>query len=313
MSEHCCFAYNMRRQSRNVPQIMASLARRAHGVVTRSELLAAGLTERQIDYRIGTGALFVDFPGVYRVGHRATSLEARYMAAVKAGGKGGILSGLAAAYLWGLITGTAPSPEVTGPSARKIKGVNTRRRRLEQRDKTVWRGIPVTTVPRTLVDLSSLLSLDDLARAFHEASVRYRTTPAQVEAAMKGRVPGAQKLRRVLHGDTHITLSELERAFLKLLRRHGLPLPATNRPAGGRYVDCRWPEHKLTVELDSYRYHNTRHAWERDRRREREAYARGDQFRRFTYGDVTERPHTVLAELRPLLTPPGSRAALCSP
>jgi hypothetical protein len=68
------------------------------------------------------------------------------------------------------------------------------------------------------------------------------------------------------------------------------------------------PQHKLTVELDSYRYHSTRHAWER----EREAYARGDQFRRFTYGDVTEHAEGVLAELRPLLTPPGSRAASCS-
>jgi very-short-patch-repair endonuclease len=298
---------------RTVEQKVAWMASRSHGVVTRRELLAVGVTSDEIVHRIRTGSLIAVFRGVYRVGHKAPSLEARYMAAVKAAGEGAVLSGRAAGHLFGLIKGTAPPPEVSAPSERRIKGVKVRRRRLDPRDTTVWRGIPVTTVPRTLVDLSSLLSLDDLARAFHEASVRYRTTPAQVEAAMKGRVPGAQKLRRVLHGDTHITLSELERAFLKLLRRHGLPLPATNRPAGGRYVDCRWPEHKLTVELDSYRYHNTRHAWERDRRREREAYARGDQFRRFTYGDVTERPHTVLAELRPLLTPPGSRAALCSP
>jgi hypothetical protein len=66
-------------------------------------------------------------------------------------------------------------------------------------------------------------------------------------------------------------------------------------------VDCRWPEHRLTVELDSYRFHASRHAWENDRRREREAYARGDQFRRYTYGDVFELPKTVLTELTPLL------------
>jgi very-short-patch-repair endonuclease len=141
----------------------------------------------------------------------------------------------------------------------------------------------------------------------------YRTTPAQVEAVINHRVPGADNLRRVLRGDAHVTLSELERLFNNLLRGDGLDLPETNRPAGGRYVDCRWPQHKLTVELDSYRYHNTRHAWERDRRREREAYARGDQFRRYTYGDVTERAESVLTELRPLLTPPESRAASCSP
>ena len=56
---------------------------------------------------------------------------------------------------------------------------------MDRRDTTIWRGIPVTAVPRTLVDLSSVLSSDELARAFHEANVRYRTTPAQVEAALE--------------------------------------------------------------------------------------------------------------------------------
>jgi very-short-patch-repair endonuclease len=302
----------MCRQSTTVPRILANLARRTHGVVSRRELLAAGLTERQIEYRTGTGVLLVEFPGVYRVGHRAPSLEARYMAATKASGEGGVLSGLAAAYLWGLVKGTAPPPEVTCSMKRRIRGVQTRRRRIDARDKTVRRGIPVTTVPRTLIDLSSLLPLPELARAFHEANVRYRTTPDQVESRL-GRAKGAANLRRVLRGDTHVTLSELERSFLRMLRREGLPLPETNRPAGSHRVDCRWPGQRLTVELDSYRYHGSRHAWERDRRREREAYARGDQFRRFTWGDVEQRPAPIVAELRELLTPPGSRAASCSP
>jgi hypothetical protein len=77
----------------------------------------------------------------------------------------------------------------------------------------------------------------------------------------------------VLWGDAERILSKLEKAFIRLLKANGLPLPVTNRPAGGRFVDCRWPEHKLTVELDSYRYHRSRHAWELDRKRERQAYA----------------------------------------
>jgi very-short-patch-repair endonuclease len=296
-----------------VERRVAELAGRAHGVVTRTELRRAGITKAEIDGRLRTGSLIAVFRGVYRVGYRSPSVEARYLAAVKAAGKGAVLSGLAAAHLFGLVKGKAPPPEVSAPTAPRIKGVKTRRRRLERRHMTVWGGIPVTTVPRAVIDLSSLLSLDELSRAFHEANVRYRTTPAQVEAAMKGRISGAANLRRVLRGDTHITLSELERVFRRLLLGGGLDLPETNRPAGGRYVDCRWPQHKLTVELDSYRYHNTRHAWEQDRAREREAYARGDQFRRYTYGDVTERGERVLAELRPLLTPRESRGASCSP
>jgi very-short-patch-repair endonuclease len=66
-------------------------------------------------------------------------------------------------------------------------------------------------------------------------------------------------------------------------------------------VDCRWPEVRLTVELDGYRYHNSRHAWERDRQREREARARGDEFRRYTWADVYEEPAATVAELRRLL------------
>ena len=164
----------------------------------------------------------------------------------------------------------------------------------------------MTTVARTLVDVAAVLGQDALARVCHEASVLHGTTPDQVEAvlARQPRSPGAGTLRRILHGDTHITLSALERRFLRVLKDERLPLPKTNRPAGGRYVDCRWPALRLTVELDSYRFHRTRHSWENDRRREREAHARGDDFRRYTYGDVFEDQRLMLAELRLLLKRP---------
>jgi very-short-patch-repair endonuclease len=101
----------------------------------------------------------------------------------------------------------------------------------------------------------------------------------------------------------NVTLSKLERRFLARLEHEGLPLPRTNRPAGSKRVDCRWPAQRLTVEVDGYHYHRSRHAWEQDRRREREARARGDEFRRYTYGDVFDTPRFMLAELRGLLTP----------
>jgi hypothetical protein len=193
---------------------------------------------------------------------------------------------------------------VVAPAAKRIHGVVTcRARRFDPRDATVWRGIPVTTLPRTLVDLAEVLSEDDLARAVHEADVRYRVTTPQIEKVLARRpsAAGTDKLRRVLRGDVHITLSRLESAFLNLLREAGLPLPRTNRVAGTKRVDCRWPDRRLTVELDSYRYHSSRHSWEQDRFREREARARGDEFRRYTWGDLQERRTFVLAELRPLI------------
>lgn len=284
--------------------MIGQLATCTYGVVTRRELLEAGITPAEIQQRLRNGALLREHRSVFRVGHRAPSLEAAYLAAVRACGDHALLSGRAAAHLYGLIKGVAPQPEVMALGRRRVRGVRTRQaRRIDRRDVAGFRGIPITTVPRTVVDIAPQLNLEDLGRACHEAGVKYGTTPRQVEVVLTRRPnsPGAGNLRRVLRGDERVTLSKLERCFVDLLREHGLPLPLTNRPAGGRRVDCRWPDVSLTVELDSYRYHASRHAWEQDRRREREAHARGDQFRRYTYGDVLEEPRLMLAELRELL------------
>jgi hypothetical protein len=293
----------MRGQNGNA--LMARLAARGKGVVTRRALLTAGMDSTAIDRRIASGMLRVVYPGTYRVGHAAPSTEASYMAAVLACGEEAVLSGLAAAWLWGLTQGRPPRPEVSAPTKRRIEGLTTRRRRLHPGEKTRRHGIPITAVPLTLLDLSPSLSSEDLARACHEAGVKHRTTPREVKQAVARRpnAKGAAKLRAVLEGDEPLLLSKLEERFLDLLRAHNLPLPLTNRPRDGHFVDCRWPEHRLTVELDSFRFHNSRYAWERDRKRERAAYARGDQFRRFTWGDVFETPAVTLDELRGLLVP----------
>jgi hypothetical protein len=291
-------------QGRTVERVIAKIGARRHGVVTRRQLLDAGISGREIRHRLHVGSLISVHPGVYRVGHAAPSLEARYAAAVLACGNEALLSGLAAAHLLGLVKGSAPPPEVTAATERRVRGVKTRRRRrMDPRDATVCRGIPVTTVPCTLVALAACLSPEAMARAFHEAGVRHHTTPEQVEAVLERRpnAPGAETLRRVLRGETRVLLSRLEGGFLRVLAEAGLELPETNRRAGTHFVDCRWPEVGLTVELDSYRYHRSRHAWEQDRRREREARARGDEFRRYTYADVQEEPAPMMRELRGLL------------
>jgi hypothetical protein len=281
---------------------MARLATAAKGVVTRRELLDAGVTRDEIQWRREIGSLIEEHPGVYRVGHRAPNVESSYMAAVKAGGEGALLDGLAAAHLLALVKGKAPPPEVVTPTERRIPGLTTTRSRATCRDHAAkWRGIPVTSVPRTLIDIAPCLGPDRLARACHEAGVLHKTTPRQVERILRPNVPGAAKLRAILRGDTKVLLSKLERRFLERLEAASLPLPETNRQAGGRRVDCRWPDHKLTVELDSYTYHSSRDAWENDRRREREAFARGDEFRRYTWGDVFEEPAQMTAELGALL------------
>ncbi|HEY1569255.1 MAG TPA: hypothetical protein VGF68_19665 [Solirubrobacteraceae bacterium] len=266
------------------------------------------MSKKQIRTRLARGSLLVEYPGVYRVGHRAPSVESSYLAAVWACGDRSYLLGRPAGHLLELLRGSPPPPEVIAPVEKSIKGIATKRyRSLHRSEVTTWRGIPVTSVPRTLVDLAPVLALDELALACHEAAVRYGTTPRQIEAVLARRqsAPGAAKLRAVLTGDAPALLSKLERAFIALLREERLPLPQANRPAGSFYVDCRWPEHRLTVELDSFRYHNSRRSWERDRAREREARARGDEFRRYSWSDVFEDSQFMRTELRSLLGDPS--------
>jgi hypothetical protein len=280
-------------------------------VVTRAALLQAGITGQDIKRRLRSGYLIQEHRGVYRVGHRAPSLDARYMAAVLACGRGARLSGRAAGRLLNLLKASPTQPEVTAPVRRRIPGVTTKRSpRMLSTDEMTVRGIPVTTVAVTLVELAPTLTPDELARACHEAGVRYGTGPSDVAGVLTRRrtSPGAAKLQAVMRGDTRVTLSGLESRFLRLLSEHGLTLPQTNRVAGGRRVDCRWPEQRLTVELDGYRFHRSRYAWERDRRREREARARGEEFRRYTHGDVFESPRLMLAELRALVPPSAPRS-----
>jgi len=295
----------MRPQDRTVAQELARIAVTAHGIATLAEMLAAGITRAEIKSRVRSGALIREYPEVYRVGHRAPSIEADYLAAVKACGAGARLGDDAAGHLLGLLSGLAPPPTVVTLNERRIAGVRTRRaRRSNPGEPFMWRGVPVTSVADTLIDLARLLDLDELARAFHQAAIRHGTHPQEVMTALarRHRPTGAAKLRAVLDGDAPVTLSVMERRFLVLLRGERLALPTTNKPAGSKRVDCRWPDIRLTVELDSYRFHNSRYSWEQDRRREREARARGDDFRRYSYADVCEAPALMLAELRALLT-----------
>src|SRR5690348_16135801 len=98
--------------------LLAGVAARQHGLATRAQLLDAGLTSHQIQHRIDRGGLLTVHRGVYRVGHRAPSVEAMYLAAVLACGDEALLSGRAAAHLFGILKGTAPEPEVTVPVKR---------------------------------------------------------------------------------------------------------------------------------------------------------------------------------------------------
>ena len=234
--------------------------------------------------------------GVYAVGHRAPSTLGEYAGAVFAGGSGARLSHAPCAHVLKLERGAPPQPEVTVPTTahRRRPGIVIHRvAEIPERDFATWYGIAIMSVPRTLLDLAPRRSAQQLAQACHEAWVHYRVRPHHVKAciARNPHKPGARKLLAAMVAD--VTLSELERGFLKLLRAHGLPLPRTNIDHLGDKVDCHWPQLGLTVELLSYRFHGSRAAFERDvaRRRRSNHVA-------YTYGDVFERPAQTIADLR---------------
>ena len=254
---------------------------------------------------VRAGRLRPDHHGVYAVGHEAPSTDADYMAAVLACGAGARLSHRAAAFKLALLRGAPPEPEVTVPTTagRARPGIHIHRvRALDALDTSTLDGIPITTVPRTLLDLAPRLPPKELTRACHEAWVRHRTTPAQIEACI-ARNPtkkGIRKLRRALGAD--VTLSVLEDGFVDLLKRHGIPRPRTNVDREGDKVDCHWPAHDLTVELLGYRFHASRRAFEQDVARRR----RSNHFA-YTYGDVFERGDATADEVRALLAAAAKR------
>ena len=294
---------------RGVFAIASELANEWHGRVTRQQLLAAGIDAKRIERWLADGRLRKVHYGVYAVGHGAASMHGDYTAAVLAGGAGAKLSHASGAHVFKLTRGKRPPPpEITVPTTahRRRPGIVIHRvKALHPYDVTVHEGIPITSVPRVLLDMAPRLSPAKLGRACHEAWVHHNTTPAHVEAciARNPNKPGIAKLRHALGSD--VTLSDLEDAFLALLRRHGLPMPRTNIDVEGDKVDCHWPEHRLTVELLSFRFHATRDGFEKDVARRRRS-----QHVAYTYGDVVERADATAAELgqRLLLTALAPRA-----
>jgi hypothetical protein len=280
---------------------VARIAARQRGRITFGQLVGAGADRDRIKRWVEDGRLRREHTGVFALGHPDRSPPGIYMSAVLAAGPGAVLSHRAAAHLLGIWPWRAPPPEVTIPTTahRRRPGIRIHRVRvLHARDSTSWDGIPVSVVARILLDLAPTTRPQDLVRVCHEAWVRHRTGPEQVEAciARNPHKPGAARLRRAL--GTDVTLSRLEDAFVELLATHGLPRARTNIDHAGDKVDCHWPQLHLTIELLSFRYHGTRQAFENDvARRRRSSHLA------YTWGDVVDRGARTAAELRPLLLP----------
>jgi len=228
------------------------------------------------------------------------------MAAVLASGHDAVLSHESAAALWGLRPTASARIALTTPRRLHRNPKLIRHFSALPRDEiTAHDGIPVTTVPRTLLDLAAVLHPQALARAIEQAEIlRLLDTRAVEELLIRHpRRKGATRLRRLLNAAVappH-TRSELEERFLAFLDAAGLPPPIVNSRIQGMEVDFAWPAHRLIVELDGYATHGTRAAFERDRLRDRRLQAEGWRVVRITWRQLHEGPSQLAAELTALL------------
>jgi hypothetical protein len=214
-------------------------------VVTTEQLRKLGLASGTIAYRAQTGRLHPIHRGVYAVGHPRLEAKGLWMAAVLAAGKGAVLASLSAAALWRISRWTPDEIFVLAP------GKHRRRtdfrlqtcRHLDKQDVTYEHGIPVTTVARTLVDLTEILHAPQLANVIHEAAYRKRFNERATRAAM-ARANGRAQLERLEHAlelnarGSAGTRSALEDEFLAQARAAGLPEPEINVKVDGIEVDA---------------------------------------------------------------------------
>jgi very-short-patch-repair endonuclease len=233
------------------------------------------------------------------------------MAAVLACAPNGLLSHRTAAALWGLrvgITDTGNEPiDVSVPAHRRLRceGIRIHRvRRLDEADRAERDGIPVTSVIRTLIDLATVLSPFGLETAVNEADRLDLVDPEDVRAGADARagLHGVPSLRAVLDRRTFkLTDSELERRFLRLVERAGLPRPLTQQRVNGLRVDFYWPELRLIVETDGLRYHRTPTQQSKDRARDQRHTAAGLTVLRFTHAQVVFEADRVIGTLRTVM------------
>lgn len=275
-----------------------ALARRQHGIITRTQLVDLGFNSRAIQHRLERGRLHRIHPRVYAVGAHRLSPEGYLIAAVLACGAGAVVSHESAAALYGLL-GPPPVIHVSVPSGRlpRPRGVKVHRRAaLRPDDVTRVRGIPVTTPIATIVDLAAKRTQGSIDALVSDADIRGLCTPDLLRVAldgMRGR-PGAARVRHLLDRRTfRLTRSHLERLFLPIVEAAGLSRPLTRQWVNGFEVDFYWPELGLVVETDSLRYHRTAAQQTKDMARDQRHTAAGLTCLRFSHWQVAHEPAYV--------------------
>jgi hypothetical protein len=292
-------------------EMIAGLAKRQHDVVGRAQLVAAGVSADSIKHRLAAHRLRRILRGVYTTSHAELSDDAWAMAVVLFAGPGAVLSHRSAAHRWGMVRAAPSRAEVTvARQRRQSRAVRFHYGAIAEDEVTLLRGIPITSVSRTIFDLAATQTSVRVAAAMKEAEV-LRLGDQLSLADLVERYPhrrGAGIVRgllRAANAGSGRTRSELEIAFLEFLAAAGLPLPETNvwLQIGATWLeaDCVWRAQKVIAELDSRSVHLTPEAFERDRARDRRLAVRDWRPIRITWRHINHEAQELESDLRVLL------------
>lgn len=295
---------------------LAGLAEWQHGVVATRQLVDLGYSRNAIAYAKRAGRLRHLHRGVYAVGHQPVTWHSRCLAAVLSCGGNAIASHRSAAWLWGLLRYRPDSFDVTVPTRRghARSGLRLHYAPLAEDDRAVRDDIPVTAVPRTLLDLAAALPPERLDRALERSEEMgiFDLGPMDALLARAGNHPGRGRIRRALalYRPPPFTRSGLERRFLELVRRAGLPQPSTGYNVAGYELDVYWEAERFAVELDVYETHGSRRSFEDDRLRDETLKLQGIEMIRITGRRLDREPDQVLERLALFLRQPRRAASV---
>jgi very-short-patch-repair endonuclease len=288
--------------------VIAALAARQKGIVSRVQLLAAGIPPGVITRLIREGFLHPLHRGIYAVGHLALPQYAKEQAALLACGRGAVISSRSALYLWGIVDRPPAEIDVTvaGRHCRKRQGIRLHlTSAIDKRDVRTRHGLPVTFPARALIEFAADAGGDELADALAEARVRELIREGELEAAVAtaGKRAGAARMRAFLReeGEPAVTRSRAERRFRKLLQEAHLPQPKVNARVAGREVDFLWPSERVVLEVDGWQVHRHRRAFENDRRKDMLLSDAGYHVIRITWRQFTREPLALIAHIARVL------------
>ncbi len=288
---------------------LAELATQQHGVVSISQLIGPlGYSRSAVTRAATSGRLHRLYRGVYAVGHTDLSLRGRCFAAVLACGSGALLSHHSAAWLWGVARWSPIPLSVTAPSRRAPRSPIRlhHARALAVQDRDLIERVPVTSVPRTALDLAATLRPGSLLRLLERAEELRLFDLNHFDDLLSrtGGHAGTGRLRRALglYRPAPFTRSGLERRFLELIAEAGLPRPATGFGEEGYELDVYWPEARFAVELDTYETHGSHQAFESDRLRQETLLLAGIEMIRVTGHRLDCEPQQVVERVARLLT-----------